>query len=259
MTASSTKDNRLKDAGLKLAAVIFWLLVWQCAASAVGKEVLLPAPTAVIGRMFSLMGTADFWLDTLQSLGRIMLGFIMGLVGGTLLGFLSYKLKFVKVLISPLLTVVKATPVASFIILALVWLTRVHVPSFIALLMVLPIVTENTITALGMTDHKLIEMENLFGLNFWQKCRTLYLPSYSPYLFSSVKTALGLAWKAGIAAEVLCTPVGSIGTNLYESKIYLETVDVFAWTVVVIIMSLILEKVILRLLAVLFKNGGGIS
>lgn len=259
MTISSTQDNgknRLKSLIFRLLAAVFWLLVWQLAAVLVGKEILLPTPIAVIGRLFELGGTVKLWTDTFSSLGRIMAGFGLGLLTGTVLGFLAYKLKFVRILISPLLTVVKATPVASFIILALVWLTRLHVPAFIAFLMVLPIVTENTVTALGMTDRKLIEMENLFGFSFRRKCATLYFPSFSPYLFSSVKTSLGLSWKAGIAAEVLCTPVGSIGKNLYESKIYLETIDVFAWTVVVVIMSLILEKAITKLLELLFRKVG---
>lgn len=260
MTISSTKDNRIKTVKniiFKLSAVIFWLLMWQLAAVVVGKEILLPTPIAVIKRLFELCGTEKLWLDTLSSLRRIMAGFGLGLAAGTILGFLAYKLKFVKILISPLLTVVKATPVASFIILALVWITKLRVPSFIAFLMVLPIVAENTITALGMTDKRLIEMENLFGFSFRKKCTTLYIPSFSPYLFSTVKTCLGLSWKAGIAAEVLCTPTGSIGKNLYESKIYLETTDVFAWTVVVIIMSLVLEKAIVKLLEIAFKRIGG--
>ena len=72
----------------------------------------------------------------------------------------------------------------------------------------------------------------------------MYLPHCLPYFSAGALTSLGLAWKAGIAAEVLCTPNHSIGKQVYDAKVYMETAEVFAWTLVVILLSLALEKLL---------------
>lgn len=260
MTISTIKSKFSKTITGRLlissGVLLFWLFLWQLAAIYVGKAILLPAPFDVIVRIFELGADGAFWLTAAASVGRIMLGFLIGVTVGALLGFLCFKFTVIKRLFNPILVIVRATPVASFIILALVWLTSVRVPSFTAFLMVLPIVCENTCTALEQTDKQLLEMETLFKFNTWQKIKTLYLHSFLPYFLSSARMSLGLAWKAGIAAEVLCTPALSIGKNLYEAKIYMETTDVFAWTVVIIILSLILEKLIILLFGKLVKRKG---
>lgn len=258
MTTSSTK-NKFSETFtgkflINTGVFLFWIIIWRIASAAVGKEILLPAPLAVVKRIFELSATTDFWASTLLSVLRIMLGFLIGMFGGVILGFLSFRFEIIKRLFSPLLTIIKATPVASFIILALIWLTAKKVPTFATFLIVLPIVCQNTLTALELTDKQLIEMETFFGFGPIKRIKTLYFHSFMPYFLSSAKMSLGLAWKAGIAAEVLCTPVYSIGTNLYESKIYLETTDVFAWTAVVILMSIVLEKMLSLIFEKLLKT-----
>lgn len=250
----SAKNSLLKKTAIGAAVLLFWLAVWQIAASGVGKEILLPSPLRVFSRIGEFIMTVDFWQSAGGSLLRILVGFAAGVVSGVILGFLCFRLKAVYYLFSPIMTLVRATPVASFIILALVWLSDIRVPSFTAFLMVLPIVCESSYTGFSLTDKNLAEMEQVFRFSFFKRLTTLYIPSFLPYFYSAVKTSLGLSWKAGIAAEVLCTPANSIGKRLYESKIYLETVDVFAWTAFVIILSLILEKLILLIFTKLTKR-----
>ena len=137
---------------------------------------------------------------------------------------------------------IKSTPVASFIILALVWLTGQWVPVFISFLMVLPVVYSNVFQGLREVDPKLLEMAKVYGMNRQKRVMKIYIPSVLPYMMAACRTALGLSWKAGVAAEVIGVTKNSIGRQLYYSKIYLETADLFAWTAVVIIMSIALEK-----------------
>ena len=232
-----------------LAVLAFWLLAWSAAAHLVGRELLLPGPVVVLRRLAELCVSAQFWRTTAVSLLRILLGAAAALAGGTVLAVLTSRYGLLRSLFSPLLTIIKSTPVASFIILALVWLGRDILPAFITLLMVLPVVWSNVSTGITETDGKLLEMAKVFRFSPIKKLQVIYIPSVSPYFASACRSALGLGWKAGIAAEVLTVPSVSIGKNLYESKLYLDTPGLFAWTLTVIVCSLIIEKILIAGLA----------
>ena len=150
-------------------------------------------------------------------------------------------------MIRPMLGVLKATPVASFIILALVWIDTQILAAVISFIMVLPLVYHNVREGFDAADTKLLEMARMFELSGAKTFRYCYLPAILPFFLSAVSSALGFAWKSGIAAEVLGRPARAIGKQIYDSKIYLETVDLFAWTIVVILMSVMLEKLMLWL------------
>lgn len=231
-----------------LAVATFWILIWYFAALRVGKELLLPSPISVLKRLFQIMESKEFYITTAYSLIRVMCGIALASFIGIVLSILTHFSKIISTLVRPVITVIKATPVASFIILALVWLDRGSLPVFISLLMVLPVIWTNLTTGLLQIDIKLLELARVFKIGFFQKIKYIYIPSVMPYFSSALKTSLGLAWKAGIAAEVLSVPVRSIGKELFNSKTYFETADLFAWTVVVIILSLIIEFIFEALL-----------
>lgn len=244
MTISIIRRDKLKKILTKTAAILFWIAVWYALFIYVDEEILIVSPWTVAKRIWALGATAEFWKTAGLSLIRIMLGFVCGVFFGTLTAVATSFSKSVNELFKPLLTVIKTTPVASFILLALVWIKRDNVPSFISFLMVLPIVWANVSEGIGAADKNLLEVAKIFGFGIRKKFADIYIPSVKPYFFAGTTTAMGLAWKAGIAAEVLSQPKTSIGTHLYSSKIYLETTDLFAWTVVVIILSVILEKLL---------------
>lgn len=231
--------------GQKLLVLVFWILVWAAAGMAVGQELLIPSPGIVFSRLLVLLGTKSFYISILASMGRIMSGFLLAVLLGTLLAVLTETIPFFKHLFAPLIGMIKATPVASFIILALVWLSSEGVVTFVALLMVLPLVWGNLSQGIRATDRQLLEMSRMFRFSRWKVVRYIYIPSVMPHFVSAVTTGIGFAWKSGIAAEVLGTPKGSVGQALYNAKIYLETPDLFAWTLVVIILSLIIERGVL--------------
>ncbi len=247
MTASTTK-NKGKRLLFSLIACLFWLGVWELASLAVGKELLLPSPRRTAVRLYTLAGTSSFWISAGTSLLRIAVGFLSGVAAGTLFAVLTAASRFLDSLLSPLGTVVRATPVASFILLALVWIQASNVPSFISFLMVTPIVWSALKTAILNTDRQLLEAAKVYRLGRLKTVRAVFLPSVLPTYTASLLTSLGLAWKSGIAAEVLCHPRQSIGIELYESKIYLETADLFAWTATVVLLSVGMEALFALLL-----------
>lgn len=219
----------------------FWLIIWELLSIAAGKEVLLPSPVTVARKLIELFCTSKFWKSCAMSLARITAGLFAGALLGTVFGAASVKFKTVDAIFSPVFSVIRATPVASFIILALVWIGRGNVPSFTSFLMVMPVVCSSVTTAVRGTDRQLLEMLHTLRVPRSKILTSLYIPTVLPSFAGGFRTSLGLAWKAGVAAEVLCTPSLSIGTSLYESKVYLETAELFAWTVTVVIMSMILE------------------
>ena len=247
MTTSITQENkkkRISSAALKIAAVLFWFTVWYAASALLGSELLLPSPLSTLRKLFELAGEADFWLAALWSLLRITLGCAAGIVCGTLLGAITAFSRVLYELFKPVLTVVRATPVASFIILALVWIKRDNISTFISFLMVLPILWSNVTEGIAQCDRDLLEMARVFRFSKPALISKIYVPSVMPYFFAGCTTAIGLSWKAGVAAEVLSLPKHALGSELYYSKIYLETPSLFAVTLVVIVMSIILEKLL---------------
>lgn len=238
-----------------VGAFLFWILVWFIAAILVDYDLVLPYPHTVLATLLSMLGTWHFWIASLLSLLRVFLGFLLGGLVGILLAVSAHLLQSVEAVFSPLITVIRSTPVASFIMLLLVLMERESIPIFISILMVTPIVYTNVRTGLAKVDQGLLEVARVYNFSITKQIRKLYIPSVLPYLIAAARTALGLAWKAGIAAEVLCTTKNSIGNEIYLSKIYLGTTDeLFAWTAVVIILSLLLEKGMLWLVKRLDKR-----
>ena len=239
-----------------LAVVLFWLLIWQLAAALVGQELLLPSPLRVARELLRLAGGAEFWLTVAQSIRRVLTGIVSAVLLGILLALLTHKSAVLRALLSPVMTLVKSTPVASFIILALVWLGRDVVPPVIAALMVLPVVWANVSQGLDGIDPQLLELAQVFRLPRGRVFRRITLPSVLPHLRAALCSALGLGWKAGVAAEILTVPARSIGKRIYEAKIYLETTELFAWTAAVVLLSLVIEGLLLRLVGRIGKKGG---
>jgi NitT/TauT family transport system permease protein len=224
-----------------LVSVALWLLVWHIAAKRLAKPLLLPTPYAVATRLSELILTKSFWKYTGRSLLRVVCGIVTGVGFAAVVSALTAAFRPVEILLSPVITVIKSTPVASFIILAMLWIDDDKLPVFIAFLMVFPVVWANLHTALRAIPTSYHELASVYRLPLWRRIRRIYAPHALPYFLSACKSSLGLAWKAGIAAEVIALPALSIGKQLNESKLYLETTDLFAWTVVVVVLSLVLE------------------
>ena len=229
-------------------AVVLAVAVWQIGAMALNAPLLLVTPLTVAVRLGELLTEPDFYAAVGFSFVRIIAGFFLGFAAGTLLAVLASRWHLAEVLLWPYVTFIKTTPVASFIILCLIWLDSANLSVFISFLMVLPIVYANMLEGIRQTDPKLLEMARLFRVSPGRRLFYIYLPQLRPYLMTACSVALGLSWKAGIAAEVIGIPDGSIGERLYEAKVYLNSADLFAWTVVIIAVSIVFEKLFLLLL-----------
>jgi len=237
---------------IRLWAVLVWLLVWQGAGMALARlwpngHLLLATPLTALTRLADLALSAAFWRAVAVSAAHIIGGFLFSCALGVLLAALAARFRGVRELLSPVVAAIKAVPVVSFIILALVWLDAGQLSLFIAALMVFPPVYLNVLSGIAGADRQLLEMARVFRVPFGRRLRGIYLPAVLPYFRTAVSLALGLCWKAGIAAEVIGLPGGTMGEALYQAKVYYETGDLFAWTAVIVAVSLVFEKLFLRL------------
>lgn len=236
-----------KQIGIQTAALLFWLVVWQGVSMAIGQEILLVSPVSVVLRLLELMGQRLFWDSVRFSFVRIVSGFLLALAAGTLFAVISANTRTVRILLSPLISTIKSTPVASFIILCLIWVDSQNLSVIIAFLMVFPVVYINMLQGINSADRQLLEMADIFHINGMRRALYIYIPQLMPYFLSACTVSLGLCWKSGVAAEVIGIPTGSIGEKLYQAKLFLATADLFAWTLTIILISTLFERLFLWL------------
>ena len=246
MITSTTLDNKKRT--IKLWAVAFWLLVWQGLSIYIGREILLASPLAVLNRLTYLIMTTHFWSSILFSFQRIVAGFFLATFIGILFATLAAKFRFIEQLLVPLILFVNATPVASIIILLLIWFSSRPLSIIISFLMVLPIIYTNVLSGIKRTDPKLLEMAEVFNISSSRKITYIYVPQVFPFFKAACLIGLGISWKSGIAAEIIGIPSGSMGASLHQARIFLATADLFAWTLTIIIISTLFERLFTCLL-----------
>ncbi len=233
----------MKKKLIAIGSVMFWLIVWQAAAMIFDNKILLTTPVSVAVRLSELILEKDFINGIAYSSARILGGFLIGLTAGIVLAALSGKFAAVRQLFAPLVSAVKSVPVASFTILALIWVSSRNLSLLITSLIAIPIVYANILEGIDNLKPELDEMARIFEIPAGRRFVGIYLSQLLPYFRSASRLAMGLCWKSGIAAEVIGIPDGSIGEKLFMSKVYLETDDLFAWTIVIILMSWLCEKI----------------
>lgn len=235
MKTSITKVSRL------LIIILFWIFLWELGSLFINNVILLPSPLQVLEVLGTLCLKGYFWLSVFSSVGRVLVGLFLSIGIGVVLGILAGLNKYIEELLNPLLITIKSTPIMSIIILALVWFKSTNVAVFTAILVCFPIIYTNVLQGIKAVDLQLIQMATLFKVKSKYIIKDIYIPSIKHYIVSGVLMCLGLGWKVSVTSEVLATPKYSIGLNLLSAKATLETAELFAWTVVVVLLSFAFE------------------
>lgn len=171
-----------------------------------------------------------------------MQGFALALCCGVVLATASAKFRLIYRLFLPAVNVMNAIPIASFTVLALMAVRAQSLSVFIAFVTVLPIIFHNTYKGIESTDPLLLEMAGLFGVPPWKKAVYIYMRTTAPYVLSAASVGIGFAWKSGIAAELIGVVRGTIGAELNTARIFLLTADLFAWTIAIVLLSYVMER-----------------
>ena len=243
-----------KDWIERIVSVAILLGIWQAAAMIVSQSILLASPVDVVVRLGTLWMEEEFVSATLYSLSRIAAGFFLSLACGIVCAILASKFHAVEVMLRPLMLTIKTVPVVSIILICLIWMTSGQLTAFIVFLMVFPVVYANLLEGILSTDENMQQMASVFHVPYAKRLLYIYLPQIKPFLISACSVSIGMAWKSGIAAEVLSVPDGSIGEMLYTSKVYFHTTDLLAWTVLVVLLSLLFEKLFIKALEFAFAR-----
>ncbi len=240
------KQSRVKKALFTAGSIVFWILLWHIAATATNKDLLfkIPLPIDTLREFINCVKLPSFWLSCGNSLWHIVAGFLSAVVLGLVCGLLSGSSTVFKAVTSPVARLIRSVPVAAFIILAWLWIPSSAIPSFIAFLMVFPIVWTQVETGLLSVDNRLVEMATVMGMDKKGIVKNIKVPAVLPSFRAACITGLGYAWKSGVAAEVICNPTGSIGAMLSHAKSNIEYARVFALVLTIVILSLILENII---------------
>ena len=226
----------------RAAALAAWLVVWQLAAMGLGHGGLfLATPLQTLGALAQLVPTAAFWQRIVFSALRILAGFLLAIAGGLLLGAAGARWRWVRIFIDPVMQLIRAMPVASFVILALLWVRSANLSVVVSFTHVLPVVYAGVLGGIADTDPKLLEMARVYRLPLTARLRYIWMPGVFPSFCESCIAAMGMCWKSGVSAEVIGLPDHSVGDALYRAKITLSTPDVFAWTLVIVLLSAVLS------------------
>ena len=236
--------GKLKKIGGGIIIISFWLVVWAILARKVQLSFALPTVGETFNAGIDIITNKNSLLTILLSLVRIGTGFFMGVIIALGLGILSVRFSLIKKLLSPLNIVAKSTPVA--VIITIIWfmIGGARVPGTLSAIMVIPIVWQSILDGYEAIDPQLDEVCKIYNFGFVKRLRFLVFPTLMRFLLPSLLSASGLAFKAGISAEILCMTKNSIGYNIYNSKYTLEGPSMFAWTVIVLVLSCFIEQII---------------
>lgn len=249
MISITMLNKTIKKVLYVLIAVVFWILIFEVASILINDnlKLFLPSPFAVFYALLRLLRESYFWKSVFFTLIRIFTGFVCGTIGGIVLGVLTSHICTFNILFSPAMRIIRAVPVVSFIILAYLFINVNYLPIFICFLMVMPLVWQTVHDQLTGFDRNLLEMAKVFNITGYKSLFFIKLTGISDKIVSTMINGIGLAWKSGIATEVLCTPIISLGRNLYRAKGNINYDEVYAITLTVVILSLIIEYLIKHL------------
>ena len=246
--AAAEKSGGARAFARKAGIIAFWLAIWQLLDVIIDNRLVLAGPIRVAQALVEQIGQPDFWVICGASFGRIALGFLLSFVVGFLLALMSCRHRLFRDFVDPIISLLRTIPVASFIILLLIWVGNQALTVFLAFFIVLPLIYTNMVTGFESVDRQMLEMARVYGLSRWRTFLYIYRPAFMPFLMSSTKISLGMTWKSGIMAEVLATPKPSIGKEMATARTFLATPDLLAWTVVVMVLSFLFEKAFMELL-----------
>lgn len=246
--AAAEKSGGAHAFARKAGIIAFWLAIWQLLDVIIDNRLVLAGPIRVAQALVEQLGQPDFWVICGASFGRIALGFLLSFVVGFLLALMSCRHRLFRDFVDPIISLLRTIPVASFIILLLIWVGNQALTVFLAFFIVLPLIYTNMVTGFESVDRQMLEMARVYGLSRWRTFLYIYRPAFMPFLMSSTKISLGMTWKSGIMAEVLATPKPSIGKEMATARTFLDTPDLLAWTVVVMVLSFLFEKAFMELL-----------
>lgn len=237
--------NKIALPYFKALKIIFSLIVilsiWEILALIIHDSYFLPDVLQTLDALVKIIVSKEFFKVIFTSLYRVLIGLSIGIILGTAMAALCHKIEIFNTVLSPIVSIMKATPVASIIVLLWIRLNYTEIAIFVVVLMVLPIIWQNVYDGLKSIDSSLVEVADIFELSGAKRLFVLIVPSVLSYLLPAIITSIGLAWKAEVAAEIMTN--SNMGRLIYDFKtVSYDTASIFAWTVIIVALSIVFES-----------------
>ncbi len=227
-----------------LISVTFIVVLWQVIAVVKDNPVLFPGPYDILKAFIALLLERSTYQILSRSLLRLMMALSFGVILGVLSGLLAGSYRRVEHYLTPVMSTLRVVPVASLIVVILILLSNVFAIMFICMLVILPLVYEVTKQGVKHIDKDLVDAARLEPLNAHTRLKFMTLPLSMPYIKAGVLQSVGLGFKVLIMAEFVAQASLSIGRALYVDRIGLHYDRVFAWTLLIVIIAMIIELII---------------
>ncbi len=231
----------IRNSFVLLGSIISIVIVWEIVSIAINAPIIFPSPKITFLSLWRIIFDKLFLYTILGSISRWLISILVSFICAIIFGIFSGLNNLFNTMFKPYLHIIMATPVISIILVALIWFNDFMVPIFVSFLVCFPIICNNINYGIRNIDERIIQMANIYKVHRTQMFFDIYLPSLIPSIFSGLSTALALGWKVVIVTEVISQPNFSIGTMLYNANILLETENLFAWTIVVVLLSFIFD------------------
>lgn len=255
MTSTTrNKDILLKNKAVKLVLpLIVIFAIWEISAIAINESIILPTVEETILSLFKTVTGKSFLRIVAIAFLRVAAGIISGVLLGIILATLCHYFTLADTLITPIISIMKATPVACMIILLWISMSYTEIAVFVVVLMVMPIIWQNILDGYRSINKELDEVATVYNFSIAKRIKLLIIPSLFNYLKPALVTSIGLAWKAEIAAEIVT--YNNIGQLIYYYKNSppIETAPIFAWTIIIVTFSILLERLTKMLMGRLEK------
>jgi len=232
------------------AGVAVLFIVWEMTSRLFSSALIFPGPVPVIAKFFSLMQSEKFLPILGSTFIRVLSGMLISVPAGLAFGIAAGKDKRAGAFLSPLFSLISSTPVMSVILIAFLFLGAEKTPVFTAFLMVFPVMAANAAEGIRRIDPRFRELFLVYKMSAGERLRYLYIPSITPFILGGIRSSLSLCWKVIVAAEVLVQPFLAIGTGMQQARAWLETPELFAWTLVTVISAALFQgilEIILRI------------
>ena len=244
MTTSTTKNKAilLLNKVLKfILPLLFILLIWEIISRFIDNEFFMPNIKSTWLALINIVSAKGFFKIVSTAIIRVIKGIIIGLISGFFLATCCHFSSIVSAILSPIISIMKATPVACIIVLLWISMNNSNLAIFVVVIMVTPIIWQNVLEGYESVDKGLNEVAEVFEFSALKKFKLLILPTLKSYIIPALITSIGLAWKAEVAAEIMTN--NNIGKLIYDLKtLTYDTASIFAWTVIIVILSIVFEK-----------------
>lgn len=227
----------------RVLSIILLLSFWIVGSNKVGS-IILPPPLDVLIVVKEEILTLEGVLEVYHTMSRFLFSYTISVVSGIAVGIAVFKYDKLKKIIWPIVTSLQATPIISWILLALLWFSSAVIPFFIVWVFILPIISINVCEGLANTDKKLIEMATVYEISSKDTWLKIYLPSLLPYLRAGMKISANSSLKVLVTAEIIGKLPEGMGNSMNNAWLNIDTASLLAWTILLIILTSIVEKLI---------------